>query len=70
MFVLGVALGVAVVIAIDIANESASRAFTLSSESLVGPRPRIKLSAGPMVSLPIYTPACGLNWASEAARPR
>ena len=36
MFVLGVALGVAVVIAIDIANESASRAFTLSSESLVG----------------------------------
>ncbi|MCY3575307.1 MAG: ABC transporter permease [Chloroflexi bacterium] len=36
MCVLGVALGVAVVIAIDIANESASRAFTLSSESLVG----------------------------------
>ena len=36
MFVLGVALGVAVVIAIDIANESAGRAFSLSSESLVG----------------------------------
>ncbi len=36
MCVLGVALGVAVVVAIDIANESASRAFTLSSESLVG----------------------------------
>jgi putative ABC transport system permease protein len=36
MFVLGVALGVAVVVAIDIANVSASRAFTLSSESLVG----------------------------------
>ena len=36
MFVLGVALGVGVVIAIDIANESAGRAFTLSSESLVG----------------------------------
>ena len=36
MFVLGVALGVGVVIAIDIANESASRAFALSSESLVG----------------------------------
>ena len=30
------ALGVAVLVAIDIANESARRAFTLSSESLVG----------------------------------
>lgn len=36
LFALGVALGVAVVVAIDIANVSASRAFTLSSESLVG----------------------------------
>ena len=36
MCALGVALGVGVVIAIDIANESASRAFRLSSESLVG----------------------------------
>ncbi|MCY3780900.1 MAG: ABC transporter permease, partial [Chloroflexi bacterium] len=36
MFVLGVALGVGVVVAIDIANESAGRAFSLSSESLVG----------------------------------
>ncbi len=36
MFTLGVALGVAVVIAIDIANASASRAFSLSSESLAG----------------------------------
>ncbi len=36
MFVLGVALGVGVMVAIDIANSSASRAFTLSSESIVG----------------------------------
>ena len=36
LFVLGVALGVAVVVAIDIANASASRAFALSSESVVG----------------------------------
>ena len=36
MFVLGVALGVAVVVSIDIANGSASRAFRLSSESIVG----------------------------------
>jgi len=36
MFALGVALGVALVVAIDIANASASRAFMLSGESLVG----------------------------------
>ena len=36
LFVLGVALGVGVVVAIDIANASASRAFTLSSESVAG----------------------------------
>ena len=36
MFVLGVVLGVGVVVAIDIANSSASRAFALSSESIVG----------------------------------
>lgn len=36
LFVLGVALGVAVVVAIDLANNSASRAFALSSESISG----------------------------------
>ena len=46
LFVLGVALGVAVVIAIDIANASASRAFTLSSESIVG-RASHQLVGGP-----------------------
>ena len=34
--VLGVALGVAVVVAIDLANDSARRAFALSSETLTG----------------------------------
>ena len=34
--VLGVALGVAVVVAIDLANSSASRAFTLSTETVTG----------------------------------
>lgn len=34
--VLGVALGVAVVVAIDLANASASRAFSLSTESVTG----------------------------------
>ena len=33
---LGIALGVAVVVAIDLANDSAERAFTLSTESIVG----------------------------------
>ncbi|MFW5748548.1 MAG: ABC transporter permease, partial [Chloroflexota bacterium] len=36
LFVLGVALGVAVVIAIDVANGSAQRAFTLSTQSVTG----------------------------------
>jgi putative ABC transport system permease protein len=36
LLVLGVAVGVAVVVAIDLANNSASRAFALSSESLTG----------------------------------
>ena len=36
LFVLGVALGVAVVVAIDLANNSASRAFALSTESITG----------------------------------
>lgn len=36
LMVLGVALGVAMVIAIDLANQSAERAFTLSTEAVVG----------------------------------
>ena len=36
LFILGVALGVALVIAIDLANNSASRAFALSTESVTG----------------------------------
>ncbi len=36
LFILGVALGVAMVIAIDIANGSAKRAFSLSTESVTG----------------------------------
>ncbi len=36
LMILGIALGVAVVIAIDLANTSASRAFELSTETVVG----------------------------------
>ena len=36
LMILGVALGVAVVIAIDLANTSAGRAFSLSTEAVVG----------------------------------
>jgi putative ABC transport system permease protein len=36
LMILGVALGVAVVIAIDLANSSAGRAFTLSTEAVTG----------------------------------
>ena len=36
LMVLGVALGVAVIVAIDVANASASRAFSISAETLTG----------------------------------
>lgn len=36
LMVLGVALGVAVIVAIDVANASASRAFSISAETLAG----------------------------------
>lgn len=45
LFIIGVALGVAVVIAIDLANGSASRAFSLSTESITG-RATHQISAG------------------------
>ena len=55
MFVLGVALGVGVVVAIDIANSSASRAFSLSSESIVG-RATHQIAGGPNgFSTGVYT---------------
>ncbi|HEU4327763.1 MAG TPA: FtsX-like permease family protein [Roseiflexaceae bacterium] len=44
--VLGVALGVAVVVAIDLANDSARRAFALSSETLTG-RATHQIISGP-----------------------
>ncbi|HEX9671635.1 MAG TPA: FtsX-like permease family protein [Thermoanaerobaculia bacterium] len=44
--VLGVALGVAVVVAIDLANASAQRAFTLSTEAVVG-RATHQVTGGP-----------------------
>jgi len=55
LFVVGVALGVAMVIAIDLANGSASRAFTLSTESITG-RATHQITGGP-AGLPteVYT---------------
>ncbi len=44
--VLGVALGVAVVVSIDLANASASRAFTLSTEAITG-RATHQVAGGP-----------------------
>ncbi len=46
LMVLGVALGVSVVISIDLANTSAERAFTLSTESVVG-RATYQIRGGP-----------------------
>ena len=46
MMILGIALGVGVIIAIDLANQSANRAFSLSTEALVG-RTTHQLRGGP-----------------------
>jgi putative ABC transport system permease protein len=46
LMVVGIALGVAVVVAVDLANASASRAFDLSTESVVG-RSTHQISGGP-----------------------
>nr|MBA3532622.1 ABC transporter permease [Ardenticatenales bacterium] len=46
LVVLGIALGVAVIIAIDLANGSASRAFTLSTEAISG-RATHQITGGP-----------------------
>jgi len=84
MFVLGVALGVAVVVAIDIANGSAGRAFTLSSESLVGRAThqivggpngfdsryytRLRIEAGIKLSAPVVTEFLRVDGADQALR--
>jgi len=55
LFVIGVALGVAMMIAIDLANNSASRAFNLSTESVTG-RATHQIMGGPSgLSTDIYT---------------
>jgi putative ABC transport system permease protein len=46
LMVIGITLGVAVVVAVDLANASASRAFDLSTESVVG-RATHQISGGP-----------------------
>ncbi|MEJ2600607.1 MAG: ABC transporter permease [Anaerolineales bacterium] len=46
LMVVGITLGVAVVVAVDLANASASRAFDLSTESVVG-RSTHQISGGP-----------------------
>lgn len=84
LFALGVALGVAVVVAIDIANASASRAFTLSSESLVGRAThqviggpngfdselyaRLRLELGYKLSAPVVTEFARVAGADQALR--
>jgi putative ABC transport system permease protein len=46
LLVIGIALGVAMIVAVDLANSSASQAFALSTESLVG-KATHQISAGP-----------------------
>ena len=55
LMVLGIALGVAVVISIDLANASASRAFSLSAETVTG-RATHQIEGGPRgVDEAVYT---------------
>lgn len=46
LMILGIALGVGVIIAIDLANQSAAKAFSLSSEALIG-RTTHQIRGGP-----------------------
>lgn len=46
LMILGIALGVGVIIAIDLANQSANKAFTLSTEALIG-RTTHQIRGGP-----------------------
>ncbi|MGJ3238128.1 MAG: ABC transporter permease [Anaerolineae bacterium] len=54
LFIIGVALGVAVVIAIDLANGSASRAFSLSSQSITGQATHQIIGTGEGVPTTLY----------------
>ena len=57
------------VVAIDIANESASRAFTLSSESIVG-RATHQIVGGPNgFDSELCTRDCGWSWAFKLSAP-
>jgi putative ABC transport system permease protein len=55
LFIIGVALGVAVVIAIDLANSSASRAFSLSSASITGSATHQIVAGGNGLPSELYT---------------
>jgi len=55
LFIIGVALGVAVVIAIDLANGSASRAFSLSTESVTGRSTHQIIGSSDGIPTEIYT---------------
>lgn len=54
LLVLGVALGVAMIVAIDLANSSASRAFALSTDSIVGKATHQLVSASNRLPSSLY----------------
>ena len=67
LMVFGVALGVAVVVSIDLANTSAGRAFTLSTETLTG-KATYQISGGPQgVPEQVYVDLKRSGWAFPAA---
>ncbi|MBI4928032.1 MAG: FtsX-like permease family protein [Anaerolineae bacterium] len=67
LMVFGIALGVAVVVSIDLANASASRAFSLSTESLTG-KATHQIIAGPQgVPEAVYRDLKMAGWQFPAA---
>lgn len=65
LMVLGITLGVAVVVSIDLANESASRAFDLSIDSVAG-RATHEIIGGPQgLDETVYADLMRNGWASQ-----
>ena len=68
LMVLGVALGVAVVVAIDLANESARRGFTLSTEAVAGKATHVIVGGPSGVPEAVYRQARA-EWGLRFATP-
>jgi putative ABC transport system permease protein len=67
LMVLGIALGVAVMVGVDLANQSAARAFDLSTESLTGRTTHILSGGSAGLEDQVYIDLVRSGWAHPAA---